>query len=216
MKLKHRIMFMLFAASVIMALGLGAAKAAPMCIPGLSGTTAPFSPRIVEGKNGTHIYWWCAKDGSTYDAGFSCAECDYAKFGTVLASITTKTKANAAYAEHVKFECSDKPQNMMCIERTAIYNANRDTWLAGLVQPPVAIWRVKGNGVDPSGIPRGRPARELKNGVLSLVDDKLLRAPPLALCDLTKPTAPATSGDIRAQWIGGPDGFVTICEKGSK
>tara|TARA_R110000868_G_scaffold54575_1_gene170491 strand:+ start:6800 stop:7462 length:663 start_codon:yes stop_codon:yes gene_type:complete len=217
MSFKTRFTIGLLMWAALCAMGVVSVKAAPMCIPGLTGTTANFSPRAEYGTLGRHIYWWC-KDpasGITYDAGFSCAHgggCDYTKFGLLLNSFTGTTrgdKANAAYTGNVGFECADvmteqTARGDLCRERLATYDANRATWLAGLVQPSAPVWKVKANGLLTT-----RPAYMLTNGVLGTKEAG--RAPVGTVCDLTKPTAPATGGDVRAEF--GTAGLVTICTK---
>ena len=155
--------------------------------------------RYEAGTLGKHLYVPCA--GGAH-IGLSCthAVCDPAKFGGVIASIYVAADREAAYAAAVKtylpWNCDAPPDATavaLCKER------------ADFLRPPV--WRVKANGSA-----FFRPGFTLTNGVLGTKEAG--RAPVLALCDLTKPTAPAQYGDIRAQWAGGPAGVVTICTKG--
>jgi hypothetical protein len=80
------------------------------------------------------------------------------------------------------------------------------TWWADAIRDfkPV-VWRVKPNGTSTT-----RPAYALVNGVLGTTIAG--RATVGAVCDLARPTAPATGGDIRAEY--GVAGLVTICKKG--
>ena len=217
MRFKTRFLIGLVMWAALCVVGVFSVRAYPMCIPGLTGTTANFSPRAEYGTTGRHIYWWC-KDpasGITYDAGFSCAHaggCDYTKFGLLLNSFTGTArgdKANAAYTSNVGFECDDviaeeTTRGELCRERAATYDANRAVWIAGFVQPSAPVWKVKANGLLAT-----RPAYLLVNGVLGTKEAG--RATIGTVCDLTKPTAPATGTDIRAEF--GIVGCVTICTK---
>jgi hypothetical protein len=125
--------------------------------------------------------------------------CDPAKFGGVVTGIITSANQEAAYKAawdaHIKWTCDAPPADAiaLCKER------------ADILKPPV--WRVKANGTSTT-----RPAYSLTNGVLGIVI--VARAPVGAVCDLTKPTAPATLGDIRAEY--GIARVVTICSKGTQ
>jgi hypothetical protein len=66
------------------------------------------------------------------------------------------------------------------------------------------VWKVKPNGTATT-----RPAYTLTNGVLGTKEAG--RATVGAVCDMQRPTAPATGGDIRAEY--GKAGLVTICAK---
>ena len=159
----------------------------------------PGPVRWETGTLGKHLYVPCV--GGTH-IGLSCthAVCDPAKFGGVIASIYVAADREAAYAAAVKtylpWTCDAPPDATaiaLCAERAAI------------LKPPV--WRVKANGTSTT-----RPAYSLTNGVLGTVI--VARAPVGAVCDLTKPTAPATLGDIRAEF--GVARVVTICSKGTQ
>lgn len=154
--------------------------------------------RYEAGTLGKHLYVPCA--GGAH-IGLSCthAVCDPAKFGGVIAGIYTAADREAAYAAAVKtylpWTCDAPPDATalaLCKER------------ADFLRPPV--WRVKANGTATT-----RPAYALTNGVLGTVI--VARAPVGAVCDLTKPTAPATLGDIRAEY--GTARVVTICTRGN-
>lgn len=154
--------------------------------------------RYEAGTLGKHLYVPCA--GGTH-IGLSCthAVCDPAKFGGVIAGIYTAADREAAYAAAVRtylpWNCDAPPDAAavaLCKER------------ADFLRPPV--WRVKANGTATT-----RPAYALTNGVLGTVI--VARAPVGAVCDLTKPTAPASLGDIRAEY--GTAQVVTICTRGN-
>ena len=156
--------------------------------------------RYESGTVGKHLFIPCA-DGRAFGLSCTHATCDPAKFGGVVTGIINAADQEAAYRAawdaHIKWTCDAPPDATaiaLCAERAAI------------LKPPV--WRVKANGAA-----YFRPGFTLTNGVLGTKEAG--RAPVLALCDLTKPTAPAPYGDIRAQWAGGPAGVVTICTKGT-
>ena len=191
MSFKTRFAIGLLIWSALCAVGVSMARAG-------SCEVVPGPIRWETGTLGKHLYVPCV--GGTH-IGLSCthAVCDPAKFGGVITSIYVAADREAAYAAAVKtylpWTCDAPPDATavaLCKER------------ADILKPPV--WRVKTNGTTTT-----RPAYSLTNGVLGTVI--VARAPVGAVCDLAKPTATATLGDIRAQWVGGPDGVVTICAR---
>lgn len=209
MSFKVRFAIGLILWSILVGLGVFKARSeVPPCIPVVKGTMGQYPARAFYGTLGRHFYWWCAAD-TTKVYGFSCLHnggCNEALWGAVLISLnasTDKAKSiDAAWAKNVTLDLATDTTGLAA-ERTAIYAANWKDWTA---TPIADVWKVKTNGTSTT-----RPAYQLSAGVVGLKE--VARAPVGTVCDLTKPTAPATGGDIRAQWQGGPDGVVTICSK---
>lgn len=161
---------------------------------------------------GRHIAVLCTKplgDG-VYVNGLSCphAVCSPSAFGMSVAKVIVasapKTELQAQWAANVKWTCDAPPDASalaLCTERQAWISSNWATWTAAF--KPV-VWRVKPNGTYPT-----RPAFALTAGVLGTKE--VARATVGNLCDVSKPTAPATSGDIRAEF--GVPGVVTLCAR---
>lgn len=151
------------------------------------------------GTLGKHLFRPCADGRTVHILSCTHAVCDPAVFGGVVTGILASTDREAAYKaavdKYLKWDCDAPPDATavaLCKER------------ADILKPPV--WRVKVNGTATT-----RPAYALTNGVLGTVI--VARAPVGAVCDLTKPTAPATLGDIRAEY--GTARVVTICTRGN-
>lgn len=182
------------------------------CQPIIKPSGYPVGPDWTDGPVGRHVFFFCAAPAREYTVGFSCRydDCNPAQLSASIAKVATatdKTAAiNAEWAAWVKWDCTnppDEPKRLLCVERATLEQAALTKALVGYVRP---VWRVKYNGLYLT-----RPAYTLTNGVLGTV--VVGRAPVGALCDLSKPTAPATLGDIRAEY--GTPGLVTICTKGT-
>lgn len=161
---------------------------------------------------GRHIAVLCTKPLGTgvYAHGFSClhAACSPTTFGmsviTALVSDKPKVELDVQWAKYIKWTCDAPPDaaaKTLCDERQAWISSN---WAAWTVNFKPAVWRVKVNGTYPT-----RPAFALTAGVLGTKE--VARATVGNLCDVTKPTAPASNGDIRAEF--GVPGVVTLCAK---
>jgi hypothetical protein len=157
----------------------------------------PGPVRWETGTLGKHLYVPCV--GGTH-IGLSCthAVCDPAKFGGVIASIYVAADREAAYEAAVKtylpWTCDAPPDATavaLCKER------------ADILKPPV--WRVKANGTSTT-----RPSTVLATGLVGP------RATVGALCLPDAPRGQPSGQDIRAQWVDGPSGVVTICTKGTQ
>jgi hypothetical protein len=115
-----------------------------------------------------------------------------------------KKAVDAEWAANVKWDCDAPPTEgakALCMERNDWIARNWSAWTAEF-KP--ATWKVKANGTATT-----RPAYALVNGVLGTKE--VGRAPIGAACDITRPMAPATGGDLRAEY--GITGVVTICTK---
>lgn len=191
---------------VLIALASTFASAAPPCYPYISGEPV-FTPRVARGDTGTHVFWWCKVDDKVKDYGLSCitSECNAELFGSIAARLSLTGKSgDGAYNENVKYECADvlgeqTPRGALCRERAALLAEKGSVWRG---EPPALVWKVKKNGAYPT-----RPAYSLINGILGTKE--LARADVGTVCNILKPTAPATNGDIRAEF--GIPGVVTIC-----
>lgn len=192
MNFKHRFAIGLLIWAALCAIGVSMARAQSCGL-----TDKPI--RYESGAVGQHLFRPCA-DGRTAHI-LSCvhASCDPATFGGVVTGIIASADQEAAYRaaveKYLKWNCDAPPDST-----AAALCKERDNFL----KPPV--WKVKPNGTATT-----RPAHTLTAGVLGTREAG--RAAVGAVCDLTKPTAPATGGDLRAQWQGGPTGVVTICTR---
>jgi len=206
--LKDTLKIWLAMLAVLAIVSAGRAYAAPTCIPGFKGPTTEHPARFVNGTNGLHVFWWCpASNGTRTENGFSCG-----KYGGCARAVTRllesdfNASTDALWDANVRWACTpakaleNSDDGRLCEERLAVLAANTPVWF------PAPVWRVKVSGTATT-----RPGYALTNGVLGTRETA--RAPVGAVCDLTKPTAPATLGDIRAQWADGPAGVVTICSK---
>jgi hypothetical protein len=161
---------------------------------------------------GRHIAVLCTKplgDG-VYVNGLSCthAVCSPSNFGLSVAQIigaaSPKTELQAQWTAKVKWTCDAPPDataTALCAERQKWVSDNWATWTAGF-KP--AVWRVKVNSTYAT-----RPAYTLTADVLGTKE--VARATVGNLCDVSKPTAPASNGDIRAEF--GVPGVVTLCAR---
>lgn len=139
------------------------------------------------------------------------ADCNVNAFGAAVIKVLHAEDRQAAmdeeWAAGVKWTCDAAPSAAkanLCTERAELIRTNWTKWSAGYA---VAVWRVKANGTATT-----RPAYALTNGVLGTKE--VARAQVGAICNVSRPTAPATGGDIRAEF--GPanaPGVVTICSK---
>ena len=219
MKRTHRILFLLFAASFLLAIGLGAAKAEPPpCIPGLKGQVAPHQTKYISGGSGFHVFYWCQlAAGRVQDYGFSCGKFGGCELAAAKLWLSLRFNPNSdpdtIWNENITWACDptkakeNSSDGRLCAERLTILAMNKTAWLSLTPTLAPAVWRV-----EPYGTATTRPVRALTNGVLASSDHPTLRAPVGAVCIMTKPTDPAT---FRAQWEGGPDGFVTVCTRGA-
>lgn len=194
----------------VCALGVVVARAAEPLPP--ITTCSPVGFQYDYLTNGRHLAVLCTKPLGTgvYAHGFSClhSACSPATFGmsilTAFAADKPKDEIGAQWTKHIKWTCDAPPDAAavtLCTERQNWINANWATWTKDF-KP--AVWWVKPNGTYTS-----RPAFALVNGVLGTKE--VARATVMALCDVTKPTAPASGGDIRAEF--GVPGVVTLCAR---
>lgn len=202
-------------AATITLFGVGVSNAAPSCIPGFKSQTTVHPARFIVGDNGLHVFWWCpGPDGRPLENGASCGK--YGGCALAFAKFMS-SDFNAGndflWDKNVTWVCNankseeNSDDGRLCKERLNLLAINSPTWLPAT---PYVEWRVKTNGGSPD-----RPAYSFINGALGIISN--YRATVGTSCDLTKATAPApytlTSKDIRAQWLGGPDGVVTLCTK---
>jgi hypothetical protein len=191
------------------------AKASPLsdCQPIVKASGYPVGPDWTDGAVGRHVFFFCAAPASEYTVGFSCRydDCNAAQLSASIAKVATatdKTAAiNAEWAAWVKWDCTnppDEPKRLLCVERSTLEQTAMTKALVGYTRP---VWRVKSNGTSTT-----RPAYSLINGVLGTKEVR--RATVGTLCDLTKPSVPATGGDMRAEF--GVSGVVTICSKATR
>jgi hypothetical protein len=161
---------------------------------------------------GRHIAVLCTKPlgNGVYVDGLSCSHstCSPSAFGMsvlkVIAATSPRTEAQSQWVGNVKWTCDAPPDQAakdLCAERFKWVSDNWATWTTGF---KAVVWSVKANGTYTS-----RPAFALVNGVLGTKE--VTRATVGALCDVSKPSAPATNGDIRAEF--GITGVVTLCSK---
>jgi len=180
--------------------------------PPLSACTSVAAPQYDYLTLGRHIAFVCTNSAGTavYPAGLSClhSTCSPSAFGAAVVRVTTsadyRKAIDAEWAASVKWTCDAPPDAAaagLCAERRAWIAANWTVWTAGF-KP--TVWKVKPNGTATT-----RPAYSLVAGVLGTKE--VARAAVGAVCDLAKPTAPATGGDVRAEF--GTAGVVTICTK---
>jgi hypothetical protein len=201
---------------LLLAFFAGAAQAAaPACAPMRNAAGYPLAPRWESGALGKHLVLMCTDLSQTkaFPGGLSClhADCNINAFGAAVLNVLNAEDRQAAldaeWAKSVKWTCDAPPtvaQANLCNERAALIEANWSRWSAGYA---VAVWKVKANGAATT-----RPAYSLVNGVLGTKE--VARATVGAICNVSRPTAPATGGDIRAEF--GPanvPGVVTICSK---
>ena len=175
----------------------------------------PLAPLWESSTFGKHLVLMCtdATQSKTFPGGLSClhADCNVNAFGAAVLKIMhaddRQATLDAEWAKGVKWTCDAPPdaaKAALCTERATIIKAGWPTWSAGYAVP---VWRVKANGTVTT-----RPAYTMANGVLGTKE--VARAQVGAICNVSRPTAPATGGDIRAEF--GPantPGVVTICSK---
>lgn len=179
----------------------------------LSACTPIAGPKITYGTIGRHMAFACTDATKTviYQDGVSCLHSVCNVDATAAAALRimqaggSKATIDAEWSA-IKWDCSAPPgpsEVALCKERMDWIA----TWWGEAVKDfKPYVWRVK-----PNGTALTRPAYTLTNGVLGTTIAG--RAPVGAVCDLLRPTAPATGGDLRAQWAGGTAGLVTICSK---
>ena len=180
----------------------------------LSACTPIAGPKIVHWTLGRHLVFVCTNDARTivYQDGVSCLHSVCNVDATAAAALRVlQAKDQKAQLDiewkAVKWDCNNPPGHnelALCRERMAWIA----TWWADAIKDfKPAVWRVKANGTATT-----RPAYTLRNGVLGTVTAG--RATVGAVCDMQRPTAPATGGDIRAEY--GTPGLVTICVKATQ
>lgn len=197
---------------------MAAQAAAPVCLPMLNTAGYPLAPRWESAALGKHLVLMCtnATQSQAFAGGLSClhADCNVNAFGAavlkVLHAEDRQAALDAEWDKGVKWSCDAPPNEMksrLCVERANLINAGWPVWSAGYA---VAVWRVKPNGTATT-----RPAYALVNGVLGAKE--VARATVGSVCNLGRPTAPATNGDIRAEFgPGNAAGVVTICAKATQ
>ena len=179
----------------------------------LSACTPIAGPKINYLPLGRHLVFACTDDTRTiiYQDGISCLHSVCNVDATAEAALRilqaggAKAAIDAEWAA-IRWDCSAPPgpsEAALCKERMDWIA----TWWGDAVKDfRPAVWKVK-----PNGTALTRPAYTLINGVLGTTIAG--RAPVGAVCDMQRPTAPATGGDIRAEF--GTAGLVTICKKGT-
>lgn len=204
-----RYAIVLFLWLVVCAIVVGIVHAQPA--PALSACVQAAAPRYESLTVGRHLVFVCtdALGVKVYPDGLSCQHsiCNPNAFAAAVVRVATaqdyKKAVDAEWAANVKWDCDAPPNEgakALCAERRDWIARNWSTWTAEF-KP--AVWKVKANGTATT-----RPAYALVNGVLGTKEAG--RATVGAVCDVTKPTAPAGS-DIRAEY--GISGLVTICTK---
>ena len=190
------------------AAGVGVVRAAPV----LSNCVQAAPPRYESLTVGRHLVFVCTDSlgAKAYPDGLSCQHsvCNPSAFASAVVRVATsqdyKKAVDAEWAANVKWDCDAPPNEgakALCAERRDWIARNWQSWIAEF-KP--AVWKVKANGTATT-----RPAYALVNGVLGTKEAG--RAAVGSACDVTKPTAPATGGDVRAEY--GAAGLVTICTK---
>lgn len=180
--------------------------------PALSACVQAASPRYESLTVGRHLVFVCtdALGVKVYPDGLSCQHsvCNPNAFAAAVVRIATaqdyKKAVDAEWAANVKWTCDAPPNEgakALCVEREAWIAGN---WTAWTAEFKPAAWKVKANGTATT-----RPAYTLVNGVLGTKEAG--RATVGTACDVTRPMAPATGGDLRAEY--GTLGLVTICAK---
>lgn len=115
-----------------LAFGVAHAQSAPPpCFPLINGTHG-IAPRLLTGQVGQHVFWFCSpRGGPPLAYGFSCVhgQCSYSALQTahnaILRSSAKLGAAQAAYREHIQFECPDvmrepTQRGELCRERDAL------------------------------------------------------------------------------------------------
>lgn len=190
------------------AAGVGIVRAEPA----LSACVQAAAPRYESLSVGRHLVFVCtdALGVKVYPDGLSCQHsvCNPSAFAAAVVRVATaqdyKKAVDTEWAANVKWDCDAPPNEgakALCAERDALIVKNWSAWTSEF-KP--ASWKVKPNGTATT-----RPAYTLVNGVIGTKEAG--RANVGAVCDVTKPTAPATGGDVRAEY--GVSGLVTICTK---
>lgn len=205
-----RYLAVLFLWLLVCAIAVGIVHAQPA--PVLSKCVQAAAPRYESLSVGRHLVFVCTDSigVKVYPDGLSCQHsvCNPSAFAAAAVRVATaqdyKKAVDAEWAANVKWTCDAPPNEgakALCVERRDWIARNWSTWTAEF-KP--AVWKVKPNGTATT-----RPAYTLVNGVLGTKEAG--RAQVGAACDVTKPTAPATGGDVRAEY--GISGLVTICTK---
>lgn len=201
----------IFLAVMLMVTFTANAQIAPLssCVP-ITG------PRIVHWTLGRHLVFVCTDSTRTivYQDGLSCLHATCNVDGTAaaaqritLAGLGGPAAFKAAIDlewKAVGWDCSNPPgapEIALCRERM---NWIATWWADAIKDFKPAVWQVKVNGTSLT-----RPAYTLINGVLGTVQAG--KATVGIPCDLTRPTYPASGGDIRAEF--GTPNLVTICKK---
>jgi len=191
---------------------MGVARAETPPPPPLSACVQAAPPQYDYLTTGRHIAFVCTNAAGTtvYPAGLSCLHsvCNPSAFSAAVVRVATsgdwKKALDIEWAAAVKWTCDAPPDDQaaaLCAERKTWISTNWAKWTKDF-KP--AVWKVKANGSYTT-----RPAYALVNGVLGTKE--VARATVGTVCDLAKPTAPATGGDIRAEF--GTAGVVTICAR---
>lgn len=208
-----RYLLILVAWLVVCAAVVGVVHADPVePAPVLSNCVQAAAPRYESLEVGRHLVFVCtdALGVKAYPDGLSChhSVCNPSAFAAAVMRIATagdyKKAVDTEWAASVKWTCDAPPDDRaraLCVERKAWIARN---WTAWTAEFKPAAWKVKANGTATT-----RPAYALVNGVLGTKE--VGRAPIGAACDVTRPMAPATGGDLRAEY--GTTGLVTICTK---
>lgn len=104
---------------------------APPCFPMVNGTHA-FSPGIVVGEVGIHVFWFCSLRGAPPQVyGLSClkescsSDALHAAHTAILQATAKVTAARDAWAAHVQFDCDavkteQTPRGALCREREQV------------------------------------------------------------------------------------------------
>lgn len=178
--------------------------------PVLSECNSVAAPQYESLTVGKHLVFICADGTGTklYPDGISCLQsvCNLSAFAASVTRVATssdyKKAIDAEWSANIKWTCDNPPteaEAKLCVERKYWIAANWEKWTKDF-KP--TVWTVKRNGSYPT-----RPAYSLINGILGTKE--VARADVGTVCNILKPTAPATNGDIRAEF--GIPGVVTIC-----
>ena len=200
----------LFVWLAVCAIIVGVVHAEPA--PVLSNCVQAAAPRYESLSVGRHLVFVCTDSlgVKVYPDGLSCQHsvCNPSAFAAAVMRIATagdyKKAVDTEWAASVKWTWDAPPDDRaraLCVERKAWIARN---WTAWTAEFKPAAWKVKANGTATT-----RPAYALVNGVLGAKEAG--RATVGAVCDVTRPIATATGGDLRAEF--GISGLVTICTK---
>lgn len=215
MKYRHRFLFgwlIFIALTAFGVIGVKSAHAETLADCDSLVTT----PKIRQGTIGKHFMLACVPKDKSYvfEYYYLCVKgednCDEEKIAGAYigALLSPGTKAAAIASFKPTWSCAAPPDQYkaLCDEHAAIIKSEWAGWIKDFT-PIARKYVVKANGTQTT-----RPGYALTAGVLGT--KKVTDAPVGAQCLTDKPYTPGSGTEIKAQWVGGPDGVVTICSKG--